>query len=146
MADFVFVASRGRIVEKIADQNGKLGIMLLKTAEADVDLRTRSTLDAILSASNIEANFTNYSRKTNLTATITTDNANNRVDVSIPNQTWALAGGTTNNTVVKAIIFYEESASDAGRIPLTAHDFVATTDGTDLTITFSTSGFYRSSG
>jgi hypothetical protein len=117
--------------------------MLLKVAEADAALRDRTTLADILGAANTEANFTNYARKTGITGTVTVDQANDRVDVDMPDQTFAAAGGATNNTLAKLIVYYEEAAADATRIPLSAHDFVVTTDGTDLIVQVAAAGFYR---
>ena len=61
----------------------------------------------------------------------------------LPDQTWTSAGGAANNTLVKLIVYYEDAAADATRIPLTAHDFAVTTDGSDLTAQVATAGFYR---
>jgi hypothetical protein len=118
--------------------------MLLKASEGDAGLKDRATLSAITGAAgNTEADFTNYARKTALTGTVTVDAANDRVDLSIPNQTWTAAGGATNNTLVKAIVFYQDAAADASRVPLVGLDFAVTTDGTDLTIQFNAAGFLR---
>lgn len=149
MADFVFNIAKGAVAEKIRDAAANVGVLLLKTAEADATLKDYDDLATMLAAgggaSNVEANFTNYARKTGITATITVDDTNDRVDVDMPDQTWTTAGGATNNTLAKLIIWYQETASDAGRVPLTAHDFVVTTDGTDLQAQVATAGFYRAS-
>jgi hypothetical protein len=142
MADGVFNVAKGRVAEKVADGSALLGDLLIKTAEADTALRDRTTLADILGG-NTEANFTNYARKTAITGTVTVDQANDRVDVDIPDQTWTTAGGAVNNTLAKLIVFYEEAAADATRIPLTHHDFVVTTDGSDLAAQIAAAGFYR---
>jgi hypothetical protein len=119
MADFVFTNAAGASAEKIRDSAANVGIMLLKASEGDAGLKDRATLSAITGAAgNTEADFTNYARKTALTGTVTVDAANDRVDLSIPNQTWTAAGGATNNTLVKAIVFYQDAAADASRVPL----------------------------
>jgi Ca2+-binding RTX toxin-like protein len=143
MADFVFDAGKGVAAEKVNDAASNIGLMLLKVAEADATLKRRLTLAAILAAANTEADATNYARKTGMTGTVTVDTTNDRTDVAIPNQTWTALGGVTNNTIVKLIVFYQDSAADSGRIPLTAHDFVLSTDGTDVTAAFAAAGFYR---
>lgn len=145
MADVVFNIALGSVAEKVRDSATVLGVVLLKVAQADATLRDHDTLAAILAAANTEADFTSYVRKTGITATLTVDDTNNWVDVDIPNQTWSPAGGATNNTLVKLIVYYEEAAADATRIPLTAHDFAVTTDGSDLTAQIATAGFYRAS-
>jgi hypothetical protein len=143
MADFVFTDATGSAAEKVRDGTGNLGVLLLKVAEADGTLRDRSTVAAILAAANTEADFTNYTRKTAITGTVTVDAANNRTDLDMPDQTWTAAGGATNNTLVKAIIFYQDAAADATRVPLVGLDFAVTTDGTDLTMQLNAAGFYR---
>lgn len=143
MADQVFNIAKGAFAEKIRDAATNVGIMLLKTAEADATLIDYDTLAAILAGANTEADFTNYARKTGLTGTVTVDDTNNRVDCDVPDQTWTSAGGATNNTLAKAIVFYQESAADSGRVPLTHHDFVETTTGSDITLQVNASGFAR---
>lgn len=144
MSDFVFNIAKGAVVEKIRDSGSAIGILLLQAAEADGTLKDYDDLNALLGAAgNTEANFTNYARKTGITGTITVDDVNDRVDVDIPDQTWSSAGGASNNTLTDLVTFYEESASDSGRVPLTNHDFATTTDGNDLTAQVNASGFFR---
>jgi len=144
MADGVFNIAKGAAAEKARDDATKFGFILLKVVEADASLRDRTTITDVLAGST-EANFTNYARKTGVTATLTVDQTNDRVDLDIPDQTWTSAGGGTNNTLAKLIIYYEEAAADASRVPITYHDFVVTTDGTDIIAQINASGFYRAS-
>jgi hypothetical protein len=144
MADFVFNIAKGVAAEKINDSAANLLILLIKTAESDALMKDRATVTAVLSGST-EADFTNYARKTGLTGVVTVDNANDRVDVDVADQTWTSAGGASNNTLAKLIIAYQDSAADTGRVPLTAHDFVVTTDGSDLIAQVAAAGFYRAS-
>lgn len=144
MADGVFNIAKGAFVEKFRDGSGNGGILLLKANETEADMVDRDTVEALLAeAGTTEADFTNYARKTGLTGSITVDDSNNRVDVDIPDQTWTSAGGASNNTLTKAIVFYQESAADSGRIPLTHHDFALTTDGSDITLQVNAAGFAR---
>lgn len=146
MADVVANISKGAVAEKVRDGATVLLVLLLKASEADGTIVDYDALDTLLGAAgNTEADFTNYARKTGLTATLTVDDANDRVDVDLPDQTWTSAGGATNNTLTSLIVAYEESASDAGRIPLTIHPFASTTDGSDLTAQFNAAGFFRAS-
>ncbi len=142
MADFVFNVGKGVTAEKINDSAAVVGVMVIKTAESDANLKTRTTLADLL-GHNTEAAAVGYARKTGLTGTVTVDQVNNRVDVSIPNQTWT--GVAAGETWAKLIVYYQDSGSDSGRIPLTAHDFVVTTDGSDITVQFAAAGFYRAS-
>jgi hypothetical protein len=144
VADFVFNVAKGAAAEKARDDATKFGVLLLKTVESDALMKDRTTLADLLGG-NTEANFTNYARKTAITATLTVDQANDRVDLDMPDQTWAVAGGATNNTLAKLVTFYEEAAADATRIPITAHDFVTTTDASDLIAQVAAAGFFRAS-
>jgi hypothetical protein len=144
MADFVFNVAKGIAGRKVQVDATKLGILLLKTAESDAAMKDRTTLTDVLAGST-EANFTNYARKTPITGTLTIDQANDRVDLDMPDQTWTAAGGATNNSLVKLVIFYEDAAADGTRVPLTAHDFVVTTDGSDLIAQIAVAGFFRAS-
>lgn len=145
MADVLFNIAKGAFAEKARDDATKFGVLLLKVDEGNAGLIDRATLSAITGASNTEANFTNYARKTSITATLTVDNTNDRVDLDMADQTWTSAGGGTNNTLTKLIIFYEEAGADSTRIPITCHDFAVTTDGSDLTAQVATAGFARAS-
>lgn len=142
MADIVFNVAKGAVAEKVRDDPTKVGVLLIKTAESDALMRDRATITTVLSGST-EADFTNYARKTGLTGTLTVDNTNDWAQVSIPNQTWTSAGGATNNALAKLVIFYDEGGTDGTRIPLSAHDFVVTTDASDLTAQVAATGFYR---
>lgn len=143
MADGVFNIAKGSIVEKFRDGAANGGILLLKVNEAAGTLVDYDTVALMLAGSNTEADFTNYARKTGLTGSITVDDSNDRVDVDLADQTWTSAGGATNNSLTKLITYYQESAADSGRIPLTHHDFVLTTDTSDITAQVNASGFHR---
>jgi hypothetical protein len=143
MADFVFNCAKGKAAEKVADATTSVGILLIKTAESDASMKDRATIAAVLSGST-EADFTNYARKTGVTGTVTVDNTNDRTDVACTSpQTWASAGGATNNTLAKLIVFLDEGGTDSTRIPLVGIDCVITTDGNNLVVTFNASGFFR---
>lgn len=144
MADGVFNIAKGAAAEQVRDSGSALLVLLLKANEAETTLVDRDDVAAVLAeAGTTEADFTNYARKTGLTGTITVDDSNDRVDIDLPDQTWTSAGNGTNNTLTKAVVAYENSAADSGRVPQTHHDFAVTTDGSDLTIEFNASGYYR---
>jgi len=146
MADGVFNVALGRVNEKIVDAPSNVGVMLLKAAEPDADLAKHDDLDALLAATgNTEADFTNYGRKTGISASTTVDDANGNQTADLPDQTWTNAGGTTDNDLVKLIVFYDDGGTDATRIPLSHHDFVVSTGGGDLTAQFDSAGFYKAS-
>ena len=143
MASGIFNISKGSIPEKVRNGDSAIGVLLLKAALADSDLVAFDDLEALLADSgNTEADFTNYARKTSITATLNVDDSNNIVSVNMPDQTWTNAGGTTNNDLAKLVIFYDEGGTDATRVPLTHHDFTESTGGGDLTAVIDSSGFY----
>lgn len=144
MANGIFNISKGSFVEKIRDAASNVGIIILKANESESTLLDRADVAAILAeAGNTEADFTNYARKTGITGVITVDNTNDRVDVDFPDQTFSSAGGASNNTLTKLVTYYEDSASDAGRVPMSHHDFAATTDGNDLIAQVNAAGAMR---
>ena len=144
MADLVFNISKGAFAEKVRDAGTNVFIMLLKANEAEATLIDRTDVaDLLVEVGNIEADFTNYARKEGLTGTVTVDNTNDRVDVDVPDQTWASAGGATDNALTKLLVCYEEAAADATLIPMTHHDFTVTTDGSDVTVQINAAGFAR---
>jgi hypothetical protein len=142
MTDGVFNISKGAFAEKIRDAATNVGVLLLQANEAEAAMRRHADVAALLAAAgNTEADFASYARKTGITGTVTVDNVNDRVDCDLPDQTWTAA--TTGQTMTKAIVFYEESASDAGRVPMTDHDYAATTNGNDLVANVNAAGFAR---
>jgi len=157
MADQVMNIAKGRVVELYNNVKGNnpansaFIVVLLKAVEADDTLNNYDDLGALLGAAgNTEADFTNYARKVltdaDLVALPAPDDTNNRRDLDIPDQTWTAAGGATNNTLAKLLVCYDAdttAGTDADIIPLTHHDFVATTDGNDLVAQINTAGFYR---
>lgn len=157
MADLVFNVSKGSVAayhNRVNDNdptNAALIVVLLKTAAADSTLRDQDTLAAILAGGSTEADFTNYARKILTDADIaaaTVDDANDRVDADIPDQTWTAAGGASNNTLAKLLICYDSdttAGTDTNIVPLTAHDFVVTTNGGDITAQIAASGYFRAS-
>jgi len=140
MADFVFNIAKGAFVEKIRDSASAVGVLLLKVADTDAVMRDTATVTALLATVADEASDASYARKTALTGTITVDNTNDRVDVDLPDQTWAALAGAA---ITDLVVFYEDAAADTTRVPLTLHDFAVTPDGSDVTAQFNASGFAR---
>lgn len=155
MADVVFNIAKGRVnelQERVNDDdpaNSALIVVLLKVASADATLMDFDTLAAVLAGGSTEADFTNYVRKTltdaNVVATAT-DDTNDRREADIPDQTWTAAGGASNNSLVKLLICYDAdtgAGTDANIVPLTAHDFVITTNGSDIVAQIAAAGYFR---
>jgi hypothetical protein len=128
--------------------NAVFTIVLIETTglEADATLADYDELAALLAGSSNEQ--TNQARKTlsdtDLAAVPAPDDTNNRYDLDIPDITWtALAG----NAVSKLLVCFDPDSTagtDSSIIPLTAHDFVVTPDGSDVTAQIAAAGFYRS--
>jgi hypothetical protein len=157
MADFVFNIAKGRVaelynrVDSNDPTNSALVIVVLATSglESDATLRDMDTLAAVVAGTTNEVTNTNYARKV-LTdadlAAFAADDANDRVDLDIPDQTWtAVAAGDGWS---KLLVCYDSDTTggtDSAIVPLTAHDFVLTPDGSDITAQIATAGFFRAS-
>ena len=157
MADFVFNIAKGRVaefynrVDSNDPANSALVIAVLATAglESDAVLKDFDTLSAVVAGTTNEVTNTGYARKvltdTDLAA-LAVDDTNDRIDLDIPDQTWtAVAAGDGWS---KLIVCYDSDTTggtDANIIPLTAHDFVVTPDGSDITAVIATAGFFRAS-
>jgi hypothetical protein len=74
---------------------------------------------------------------------VTIDDTGEDASADFADILWAAAGGASNNNLVKLLVCID-GASDAARLPVTAHDFVTTTDGNDLTAVVDAAGFYAS--
>ena len=159
MADQPFNIAKGRVVEfynRVESNdpaNSAFIIVLLKVSEADATLIDYDDLSTLLGAAgNTEADFTNYARKVLTDAELDTlpapDDTNNRYDIDMPDRVYTSAGGASNNNLVKAIICFDSDTTggtDANIIPCAHYDFVATTDGSNLTLEVNAAGFYRAS-
>ena len=157
MADFVFNISKGRVAELYNrvdtndPANSALVVIVLATSglEADATLIDVDTVTALVAGTTNEVTNTNYARKT-LTdsdlGALTPDDTNNRMDVDMPDQTWtAVAAGDGWSKLVIAYDNDTTGGTDSNLIPLTAHDFVVTPDGSDITAQINTAGFFRAS-
>lgn len=163
MADFVFNIAKGRVIElynnvktSVAFANSAFVILALNTAQADETLESYDTLSDLLTASggtvNVEANnVTGYERKVLTDADLATfpspDDTNDWFQVSLPDQTWtAVSADGTPNAWVKLLICYDgdtTGGTDANIIPMTAHDFAVTPDGSDIVMQVGANGFFR---
>jgi hypothetical protein len=156
VADFTFNIALGRAVElvnrvKTGDPAGSSLIVVALAAsglESDAVLRDKDTLADVVAGTTNEVPVGNgYARKSIVAADlnpVVPDDANDRVDLDIPDQTWTsvlvASGGWS-----KLVICYKPAAAstDAQIIPLTAHDFAITPDGTDIVAQISAAGFFR---
>ena len=141
MADIVFNVALGKVAEKAAD-GATLKLLVLKAAGTDAALKDLDTVSAVLAeGSTSEADFTNYSRATLGSITVTVDDSGDTVKVDCADVTFSSAGGATNNTCTDVVI-YEEVTNDSDSIPLVMLDASFTTDGNDVTLQFNANGFF----
>ncbi|MCA9947892.1 MAG: hypothetical protein KC449_30630, partial [Anaerolineales bacterium] len=74
------------------------------------------------------------------------DDANDRVDLDIPDQTFsAIAAGDAWTDVVITYDSDSTGGTDTNIVPCTQHDFAVTPDGSDITVEIAAAGFYRAS-
>ena len=146
MANFVFNVAKGAAAyyATLPGASDSLIVVPIETAgiETDAVLKDYDTLAAILAAASNEQ--TTMGRKTASGVTRTVDDTNDRVDVDIADVLWTAA---TGNAISKILICYkpDSGSADGDIIPLTAHDFVATPNGGDISALVSATGFYRAS-
>ncbi len=153
MADFVFNVAKGHVSEYVTrilandPTNSALVVCLLDASVADGTAEDYDDLSLVLGdAGTTEAGFTNYARKVITDPTITIDDTNDRVDLDVTDITWTAAGNGTNDTITDLLFNYDADTTggtDANIVPCTQHDFVVTTDGSDLTA--QVTNFFRAS-
>lgn len=162
MADFVFNIAKGKVggyydrVKNGDPADSRLVVALFNVtggvAAEDAALIDADTLAAIEALANV-AEITNsgYARQYIAAAALAAsapDDTNNRFDYDIPDQTFtAVAAGSA---VMKLVVCYIPDGNAAGGlsadsavIPLTAHDFAITPDGSDILAQINAAGFAR---
>jgi hypothetical protein len=157
VANFVFNIAKGRVVEyfnriDVNDPaNSALIVVVLATAglESDATLIDKDDLAAVVAGTTNEVTNAGYARKVLTDADITMpapDDVNDRFDIDIPDQTWTgVAAGDGWSKVVIAYDSDTTGGADSAIVPLTAHDFVLTPDGSDITAQVAAAGFFRAS-
>ena len=155
MANFVYNIAKGRVAElynrvDLSDPtNAVLVVAVLATAgiEADSVLIDKDDLAAVVSGTTNEVTNSGYARKVLSDADISAfapDDANDRVDLDIPDQTWTgVAAGDGFNDIVICYDSDSTGGTDSGIVPMTQHDFVVVPDGSDITAQIAAAGFYR---
>lgn len=157
MADLVFNIAKGRAAELYnrVDLNDPTNAVLLVIAinagaATDATLRDYDTMAAIEGDANAaEVTNSGYARKTLTDADLVAfapDDANDRVDLDIPDQTWTgVAAGSAWTDLIVAYDNDSTSGTDSSVVPLTLHDFAITPSGSDITVQINAAGFYRAS-
>jgi len=145
MANFVFNVAKGKVAEKVAD-GATIKLLVLKSSGTDATLQDLDTIAAVIAeGSTVEADFTNYERKTLGSLTATVNDTDNKMYVDAADTTFTSAGGVSNNTTTDVIIYEDVDTTDANAIPLVCLDCVFTTDGNDVTLQFGSNGFFEAS-
>lgn len=136
--------AKGRLIHLATLPLGtdNLGLVLLQTTNlpSDNTLKRTQFLSGVLvsgTGAGVEAAFTNYGRIW-LSAAAITVTVNSSTDVAtldVSDGVWNAAGGVANNSLGKLLVVYRPNSSSLDTaIPiLTAHDFVASTTGGNLT-------------
>lgn len=157
MTDQVFNIALGRSaelynrVDSSDPVNAVLTILVLATAgiESDAVLKDKDTVTDLVSGTTNEVTNTGYARKELTDADIVAfapDDANDRVDLDIPDQTWTgVAAGDGWNDFIVCYDPDSTAGTDANIVPMTQHDFVTTPDGSDITAQINAAGFFRAS-
>ena len=153
MANGVFNIAKGRVqqyadnVEQNSPAGCELVLILMEANETESTLIDRDSINAVFAeAGSTEATFASYARIDLVAAdlTVTTDDSGDTAFYTSADKTWSSA--TTGTTLTKLIVAYDPtgSSADTNLIPLTHHDFSATTNGSDLTADFGTKIFEAS--
>lgn len=139
----------GWYFEQARDTAAEVGCLLLLNAglPGEDALQDYDTVANLLAGTADEATFPNYARKILPTATVTIDNATNRVVCSVAGSPviiqWNNAGGTGPQQTVGAIVFYylpTGASPDTALVLLAWSSMLATTDGTHLVVTLGPNG------
>ncbi len=156
MANLVFNIALGRVaelynrVDSNDPANSALVIIVYNTAAADSVIKDLDTVAAIeADANTAEVTNSGYARKVLTDADIVAfaaDDANDRVDLDIPDQSWsAVAAGGNWTDILIAYDSDTTGGTDSNIVPLTWHDFAVTPDGSDIVAVIAATGFYRAS-
>lgn len=146
--------------EQARDTAAELGALLLVSAgiQSADQLQDYGDIAALLAASNDEANFANYTRKTLPNGLVTVDAVGNRVLLGVTGTppvtiTWPNAGtvggplAVGQNNQIAAIVYYYDpapgSSTNAQLVHLGFADVNATTDGSELVFTLGADGLFR---
>jgi hypothetical protein len=156
MADFIFNIAKGRFVEWYirVDTNDPAAAELVVRLLAATGLETQANLEDSDNFAEVVDGATNQATNTNYAAKVLTDadlvafapdDANNRADVDIPDQTWTAVANDGTGAIGALVIEYDPvgSQTDTDERPISHHDFAVTPDGSDITAQIAAAGFAR---
>lgn len=156
MGDFFFNISKGRFTEfyNRVDNNDpatsgfKVILLASSGLETDAVLKDKDTLADVVAGTTNEATNTGASRKTITDADLSAwaaDDTNDRVDLLLPTQTWTGVANDGTGAIGKVLIVYcpDVGGADSTFIPVSAHDFAITPDGSDIIAQMPVAGVWR---
>lgn len=153
MADLVFNIAKGRAAElynrvKLQDPaTCRLFVIPIDAGAAtDAVLRDCADFAAVITAGASEKTAGGWNRKTldnTVLASLAVDNVNDRMPIDLADQTWTAVATANNSTDLVICYASVVSPTNSQLLPLTLHDFIITTDGSDITATIA--DFYRAS-
>lgn len=148
MSNFIFNISKGRMIEfyNHVESNSPAGCEIVILAinaggATDATMIDYDNVSLLLGDAQVaEVTNSGYARKILVAADLASlpapDDANDRFDVTFPDQTWtAVAAGSAWTDLV---IAYDPLGTgvDTNIIPMSCHDFGITPDGSDITADF----------
>lgn len=140
------VAAYYRRVDENDPSTAELYVIAWAAGDTDATIRDADTVAAIEAlSSTAEATNSGYTRKVLTDADLTAfapDDANDRVDLDIPDQTWTGVAAGSNWTDL-SINYGLNGGADSAKVPLSWHDFAVTPSGTDIVAQIAAAGFYR---
>lgn len=159
MADGVFNVAKGRVNElqdRVANNDpgdAALVLLILSEDEGDDGLEDRLNLAEVLAnPANIESRFDNYQRLILFDADVSpsqVDLVNNLRFSDITDPFFPSAGGAGNDEQTSKLLicvdFNSTSGTDTDITPLTHHDFVIQTNGSDIVGAVSSGGYFSAS-
>lgn len=159
MGNFIHNISLGRVAELYnrVDTNDPansaiiIALLAATNVESDATLKDMDTFAAVVAGATNEATNTGYVRKVLTDSDITAfapDDANDRVDLDIPDQTWTGLANDGTGAISDFTTNYDSDTtggSDSNIVPMSQHDFAVTPDGSDVTAQIAAAGFYRAS-
>ena len=156
MANFTFNVAKGRVnelVRRVATNdpaNSAIVVVALATTglESDATLIDKDTLADVLSGATNEVTNSGYARVVLTDADLTAptpDDANDRQDADTGDVTFpAVAAGDAWSKVLFCYDADTTAGNDSNVVPLTAHDYTSTPDGSDI-IVRTPNGIFRAS-
>lgn len=142
MGNLVFNFVKGRAASFVTDWSAQIAIVPLEKSglQPDAELRTARRLDDILMGTTNEQ--VNMGRKWLTNAQLIVDDVSQRVVCTADDVTWPAATGPAVGAMV--ICHAAAGIENGDRMtPLTMHSFSVAPDGADITVSFTSHGFYR---